>query len=88
MLDVQGARAEAVFCSCLQPSDDPIPEQVRGAVENVIRTYGSRVCAVRVAEEIGGHPYFAEPRMRWARSLVDAAYPRQRGARRHYSLAR
>jgi hypothetical protein len=77
MLDVQGARAEAVFVSPLQPSEDPIPEQVRGAVETMIRLHGSRWCATKAAGEIGSHPYFAEPRMAWARDLVDAAWPKR-----------
>jgi hypothetical protein len=80
-LRVRDVAAEAVFCSCLQPSDDPIVEQVRGVVANIARVKGCRSCAAEVAQEFGDHPETAAARMRWARSLVDDAYP-PRGARR------
>jgi hypothetical protein len=76
-LDVRIARVEAVFCSCLQPSDTPIPEQVRGVVANIARLKGCRGCAAQVAQEFGEHPELAAPRMRWAAEQVDAAWPRR-----------
>ncbi|MCW6003809.1 hypothetical protein K1W54_04330 [Micromonospora sp. CPCC 205371] len=77
-LKVRDVAAEAIFCSCLQPSDEPIPEQVRGVVANIARIKGCRRCADEVAQEFGDHPETAAPRMRWARSLADDAYPPRR----------
>jgi hypothetical protein len=77
-LDVRIARVEAVFCSCLQPSDHPIREQVAGAIANMARIAGCRGCAAQVAQEFGDHPETAAPRMRWARGLVDEAFPPRR----------
>lgn len=74
-LKVRDVAAEAVFCSCLQPSDAPIPEQVRGVVANIARAKGCRSCAAEVAQEFGDHPETAAARMRWARGLVDVAFP-------------
>lgn len=78
LLRVQDVAAEAVFCSCLQPSEEPIPEQVRGVVANIARIKGCRTCAAEVAQEFGDHPETAAARMAWARDLVDVAYPPRR----------
>lgn len=74
-LNVTAARVEALWCSCLQPSDKPDPPQVRFAVENVVRAYGTACCAARVAQEFGDHPDAAAARMRWAREVVADTYP-------------
>jgi hypothetical protein len=80
-LNVRYARIEAVFCSCLQPSDHPIREQVSGAIANMARIAGCRGCTAQVAQEFGEHPELAAPRMRWARGLVDEAFPPRSGRR-------
>jgi bacterioferritin-associated ferredoxin len=77
-LDVRIARVEAVFCSCLQPSDHPIREQVQGAIANMARITGCRGCTAQVAQAFGEHPELAAARMRWARNLVDEAFPPRR----------
>ncbi|MGH3648941.1 MAG: hypothetical protein ACRDTM_17410 [Micromonosporaceae bacterium] len=67
---VHDAKAEALFVSDLQPSDQPTEPAVRAAIARSIRTFGSRGCAARVAQEYGEHPETAVARMRWARQCV------------------
>ena len=69
-LNLTDVRAEALFVSALQPSDEPTDEQVRTAIAQTIRHLGSRGCAARMAQEFGDAPYTAIGRMRWARQLV------------------
>jgi hypothetical protein len=69
-LNLTDVRAEALFVSALQPSDQPTAEQVRTAIAQTIRHLGSRGCAARMAQEFGDAPYAAVGRMRWARQLV------------------
>lgn len=64
------AKAEALFVSDLQPSQQPSEQAVRTAIARSIRTFGSRGCAARVAQEYGEHPEIAVERMRWARHRV------------------
>jgi hypothetical protein len=73
-LDMTTARCEALFLSPLQPSERPDADRARAAIMLTIRQYGSRGCAARVAQEFGDHPDTAPARMRWARSLVSAAF--------------
>ena len=68
---IHDARAEALFVSPLQPSERFSVESVRAAIATSIRTYGSRGCAARVAEEFGDHPETAVRRMLWARTAVE-----------------
>jgi hypothetical protein len=67
-------RAEALFVSMLQGSDAPSAAQVQDAVAAVIREFGRRGCAERVAQEFGDHPEIAIPRMRWARRTAEEAF--------------
>ena len=67
-------RADALFVSAVQRSDEPSGEQVRTAVAAAVRAYGARGCAARVAQEFGDHPEAAAGRMRWARAAAGAAF--------------
>jgi len=60
-------RADALFVSAVQRSDEPGPVQVRQAVAAAVCRFGPRGCAERVAQEFGDHPEIAAARMRWAR---------------------
>jgi hypothetical protein len=67
-------RAEALFASVLQASQEPTPLQVRGAVTSTLRRYGVNGCAARVAGEFGEYPESAARRMSWALRMVREAY--------------
>jgi hypothetical protein len=73
-LTISTARAEALFASALQRSDEPGTAQVHQAIAAAIRAYGIRGCAARVAQAYGEHPETAMPRMRWARAAVTEAF--------------
>ncbi len=75
-LSIGGARADALFASALQRSDEPSAAQVRQAVASAIRAFGTRGCAARVAQAYGEHPETAVARMRWARAAVAGAFAR------------
>ncbi|WP_433361162.1 hypothetical protein ACQPZX_27995 [Actinoplanes sp. CA-142083] len=64
------ARAEALFASALQSSDQPSTAEVRDAVTNTLLALGLRGCAARVAAEFGDHPETAATRMHWAISTI------------------
>jgi hypothetical protein len=89
-LSMSAVRADALFVSALQRSEEPSTGQVRQAVAAVVRTFGGRGCAERVAQEFGDHPETAAARMRWARrataeafgALPPAAEPQVRHQRR------
>jgi hypothetical protein len=65
------ARAEALFVSCLQASDQLTPEIVSAAVAATLGEYGPDGCAAAVAFEFGEHPDMAARRMAWARCQLD-----------------
>jgi len=69
-LSVSAARADALFVSALQRSEEVSTGQVRQAVASAVRAFGSRGCAERVAQEFGDHPDTAVARMRWARMVA------------------
>jgi hypothetical protein len=69
-------RADALFVSVVQCSDEPSGEQVRMAIAAAVRAYGARGCAERVAQEFGDHPEAAVARMRWARAAAGGAFGR------------
>lgn len=73
-LSVSAARADALFASALQRSDEPSALQVRQAIAAAAREFGGLGCAARVAQEFGEHPETAVARMRWARAAVVGAY--------------
>ena len=64
------ARADALFASPLQRSDQPSPAQVHQAIAAAVAAFGIRGCAARVAQAYGDHPETAVLRMRWARATV------------------
>jgi hypothetical protein len=66
------ARADALFASALQRSDEPTARQVEQAIAEAIRAFGDLGCAARVAQEYGEHPETAASRMRWARAAAGA----------------
>jgi hypothetical protein len=67
-LSTSTVRADALFASDLQRSDEPSAEQVDQAIAAAVRALGARGCAARVAQEYGDHPESAAVRMRWARA--------------------
>ena len=70
---ISTARADALFASPLQRSDQPTPAQVHQAIAAALAAFGIRGCAARVAQAYGEHPETAVPRMRWARAAVTRA---------------
>ncbi|HEX5204235.1 hypothetical protein ACFQS1_00695 [Paractinoplanes rhizophilus] len=64
------ARAEALFASALQSSDQPSAAEVRTAVTSTLRALGLRGCAARLAAEFGDHPETAASRMSWAITTI------------------
>jgi hypothetical protein len=73
-LSISAARADALFASALQRSDEPSAEQVRQAIAAAVRAFGTRGCAARVAQAYGEHPETAVRRMRWARAAVAGVF--------------
>ncbi len=71
---IDTVRADALFVSALQRSDEPSARQVREAIAGAVRRFGSQGCAERVAQEFGDHPDIAAARMRWARQLTGEAF--------------
>jgi hypothetical protein len=72
---IEAVRAEALFASSLQSSDQPVAREIRGAVTATLRQLGMRECAARVAVEFGEHPETAVARMSWALSMIRTVYP-------------
>jgi hypothetical protein len=71
---IGAARADALFVSALQRSEQPGAGPVRPALATTLRRFGDRGCTEQVAQEFGEHPELAVARMRWARKAVAAAY--------------
>ena len=69
-LSISTIRADALFASALQRSDEPSAGQVSQAIAAAVRAFGARGCAARVAQAYGDHPETAVVRMRWALALV------------------
>jgi hypothetical protein len=69
-LSISTVRADALFASALQRSDQPGAAQVEQAITAAVRAYGSGGCAARVAQAYGEHPETAVLRMRWARAIA------------------
>ena len=69
-VSISTARADALFASALQRSDESSATQVRQAIAAAIRAFGARGCVARVAQAYGEHPETAVLRMRWARAIV------------------
>lgn len=73
-LTISTARADALFASALQRSDQPSAAQVQQAIAAALAAFGIWGCAARVAQAYGEHPETAVPRMRWARVAVTSAF--------------
>ena len=73
-LSTSAARADALFASALQRSDQPSAVQVKQAIAAATRAFGDLGCAARVAQEYGEHPETAARRMRWARTAVAGVF--------------
>ena len=67
---ISTVRADALFASALQRSDEPTAAQVDAAIAAAVRAFGARGCAARVAQAYGEHPETAVERMRWSRATV------------------
>lgn len=67
---ISTVRADALFVSALQRTDDPSVGQVRRAIAAAVEEFGSQGCAERVAQEFGDHPDTAVTRMRWVSQLA------------------
>ena len=78
---VHALRADALFASALQRSDELTVSQIRRAITVALDGYGVTGCAGRVAQEFGDHPETAAARMRWARTAVAALERRSSGPR-------
>jgi hypothetical protein len=72
-LNMSAVRADALFASPLQRSDQPSAGQVRQAIAAAVAVYGGPGCTARVAQAFGEHPETAVARMRWARAMVARA---------------
>jgi len=73
-VSISAVRADALFVSALQGSQELTARQVRRAVAAAVRAFGDLGCAERVAQEFGDHPELAVVRMRWARRMADEAF--------------
>ncbi|HTQ91203.1 MAG TPA: hypothetical protein VMK84_17095 [Streptosporangiaceae bacterium] len=73
-LSIDVARADALFASALQISDEPSAVQVKQAIDAATSTLGDMGCAARVAQEFGEHPEAAVTRMRWAKAEVAGVF--------------
>jgi hypothetical protein len=87
-LSISAVRADALFASALQRSDEPSAGQVRQAIAAAIRVFGDLGCAARVARAYGEHPETAVTRMCWARMSVADAFGELRTRARHMPQAR
>ena len=69
-LSNSAARADALFASALQRSDEPNARQVEHAIVAAVGALGELGCAARVAQAYGEDQQTAVTRMRWARTAV------------------
>jgi hypothetical protein len=73
-LSISAVRADALFASALQRSDEPSAGQIQRAVDAAIGALGDLGCAAQVAQAYGEHPETAVTRMCWARAAVASAF--------------
>ena len=73
---IDDTRADALFASVVQRSDQPSAGQVKQAVAAAIGALGDLGCAARVAQAYGEDPETAVTRMCWARAAVASAFGR------------
>jgi hypothetical protein len=72
--ELTALRAEALFASDVQRSDNPTAVQIRAAVSASLRRHGERECAASVAQQFGEHPVEAVWRMSWVLQALRSAY--------------
>lgn len=77
-LSISIVRADALFASALQPSDDPSAARIAHAIARAVREFGARGCAARVAQAYGDQPETAAARMHWARAMAIRAFDESR----------
>jgi len=70
----EAVRAEALFASTIQSSDQPTTDEVRRAVAKVLWHLRITGCAAQVAGEFGDHPDTAVRRMAWALATIRSVY--------------
>jgi hypothetical protein len=73
-LSISAVRADALFASALQRSDEPSAGQIQQAVDAALGALGDLGCAACVAQAYGEHPETAVTRMCWARAAVASAF--------------
>jgi hypothetical protein len=73
-VSIRTLRADALFVSALQRSDEPSVDQIQQAITAAVRAFGRAGCAERVAQEFGDHSETAVIRMRWARAVTHEAF--------------
>ena len=73
----QGDLAELLFCSTLQPSQDPDPQTVVEALSKSLRSHHGQIreCAEELAASYGKDPEITCLRMRWARTVIARTFP-------------
>jgi hypothetical protein len=80
---IAAARAEALFTSTLPTGSAPTRTDTELAIRQAVHSHGGvRGCASLMAYGYGDYPEAAANRMRWARGVITANYPRQRPGRR------
>jgi hypothetical protein len=72
---ISAVRADALFASPVQRSDEPSAAQIQQAITAAIRAFGVLGCAAQVGHAYGDHPEIAATRMRWARAAVGGSRP-------------
>src|SRR5207302_5031747 len=68
------ARTVALFVSDLQPDQHPGPAAVHRAVAGLLRRYGTRWCAARMAEDFAADAAAALYRLAWVIRVVHDCY--------------
>ena len=80
---ITAARAEALFTSNLPTGSAPTRADTETAIRQAVHLYGGvRGCASQMAYAYGDSPEAAASRMRWARGVITADYPRRLHERR------
>jgi hypothetical protein len=68
--NVTALRADALFASALQRSDELSPGQIRRAVAVALDVHGVAGCDGRMAQKFGDHPETAKASMSWRRNRI------------------
>ncbi len=78
----QGDLAEVLFCSSLQPSQEPDADTVVQALSQSLRSHHGQIreCAGELAASYGKDPEITCLRMRWARTMIARTFPAARAA--------